>query len=247
MSLYIDEAPPGSLGVAQQSDWMTTEIIMKWINHFQSFVKASIDDKVIQIVDGHASHKGIETLEYAKENGIHVICLPPHCTHRMQPLDVSFFGPLKTYYNQEIAKWLKAHPGRVVTHLQIAGFFNEAYGKAATVQNACHGFKSTGIWPLNPDIFPDYIYEPAGTTNIPLEDSSNEQPSQLATVMSSVESGQVLTHDEEDCACIYCNDLYSRSKPGEDWLRCVQCSLWAHASCADVPRRTKRFICELCQ
>ncbi|KAJ8728782.1 hypothetical protein PYW07_006478 [Mythimna separata] len=45
--------------------------------------------------------------------------------------------------------------------------------------------------------------------------------------------------DEDDCACIYCNDLYSRSKPGEDWLRCLQCSHWAHASCADVPKRTE--------
>lgn len=31
--------------------------------------------------------------------------------------------------------------------------------------------------------------------------------------------------DEEDCACIYCNDLYLRSRPGEDWLRCLNSSL----------------------
>ena len=136
---------------------------------------------MILIVDGHASHKGIETLEYAKQNGIIIICLPPHCTHRMQPLDVSFFAPLKTYFNQAISKWLKAHPGRVVTQLQIAGLFNEAYGKAATVRNGCHGFKSTGIWPLNPEIFPDYMYEPAETTNIPLKNISNEQGGQQIT------------------------------------------------------------------
>lgn len=399
----VDEAPPGTLGVAQPSGWMTTDLFLKWLKHFQSFVKSSIDDKVILIVDGHVSHKGLETLEYAKQNGIIILCLPPHCTHRLQPLDVSFFAPLKTYFNQETSKWLKQHPGRVVTQFQIAGLFKEAYGKAATVQNGCNGFKSTGIWPLNPEIFPDYMYEPAETTNIPLEDTSNMQyhqqigpipvpiagPStqQLDDLMSlpgtddlqasetqqqiiravtpdnndttvqttdSTEpadnstantgqdlilpaanqnrpsigneehpssytlavpievispvpkghyvSGQgkrkpkkqqtslVLTStpnmkeikaknepkapsekkrrkvtktifqedseeenlpnyaqdDEEDCACIYCNDLYSRSKPGEDWLRCLKCSHWAHASCADVSKRTKRFICELC-
>lgn len=52
--------------------------------------------------------------------------------------------------------------------------------------------------------------------------------------------------DEVDCACIYCNDLYSRSKPGECWLKCTKCALWAHASCADVPKKTKNFVCELC-
>ncbi|KAH9632846.1 hypothetical protein HF086_013633 [Spodoptera exigua] len=340
----IDEAPSGTLGVAQQSGWMTTELYLKWMKHFQSFVKSSTEDKVILIVDGHASHKGIETLEYAKQNGIIIVCLPPHCTHRMQPLDVSFFAPLKTYFNQAISKWLKNHPGRVVTQFQIAGLFNEAYGKAATVQNACNGFKSTGIWPLNPEIFPDYMYEPAETTNIPLVDeeaphattfndisdaqtiaftqpvdnpvqstSTSEYPSsctlavpleeisplprgrfisgqgkrkvkarQTSLVLTSTPnmeeikskskpkdppekrrrqitktlfeeesegdiSPQNVEDDEEDCSCIYCNDLYSRSKPGDDWLRCMKCSLWAHAACADVPKRTKRYICEICQ
>ncbi|KAJ0178473.1 hypothetical protein K1T71_006296 [Dendrolimus kikuchii] len=53
--------------------------------------------------------------------------------------------------------------------------------------------------------------------------------------------------EEEDCPCIYCNDLFSRSKPGENWLRCLNCSHWAHASCADIPKSTKSFICELCE
>lgn len=37
--------------------------------------------------------------------------------------------------------------------------------------------------------------------------------------------------------------LESNSKGLGGW----KCSHWAHASCADVPKRTKRFICELCQ
>lgn len=79
------------------------------------------------------------------------------------------YGPLKTYFNQEISKWLKNHPGRVVTHFQISSLFNEAYGKTATVQNACHGFKTTGLWPVNLDAYPEYMFAPAETTNIPIE------------------------------------------------------------------------------
>lgn len=73
------------------------DLFLKWLKHFQSFVKSSIKDKVILIVDGYASHKGLDTLEYAKENGIIILCLPPHCTNRLQPLDVSFFAPLKRW------------------------------------------------------------------------------------------------------------------------------------------------------
>lgn len=77
----IDEAPPGTIGIAQESGWMTTEVFLKWLKHFQTHVRASVDNKVILILDGHASHKGIDALTFAKENGIEVVCLPPHCTH----------------------------------------------------------------------------------------------------------------------------------------------------------------------
>jgi hypothetical protein len=36
------------------------------------------------IVDGHASHFTQSFLEYARENNIHVLCLPPHTTHALQ-------------------------------------------------------------------------------------------------------------------------------------------------------------------
>lgn len=377
----IDEAPTGTMGIAQESGWMTTAVFYKWLVHFQLHVKASLDDKVLLIVDGHISHKGIESLTFAKEHGIIMVCLPPHCTHRMQPLDVSFYGPLKTYFNQEVSTWLKSHPGRVVTHFQIGAILNKAYGKAATVQTAVNGFQKTGLWPVDPYIFPDYLFEPAETTNIPMqqdrvepeEDSTAAEnlcipsagPSQVeagsstslifastsaadnprplsvvqsrdtataipttptssklilqemninvpVSVLSPVPKGiyvagqgkrkprkkptvLVLTStpnieeakaksapppvpkkntrmvtkaldfssdsendfsslqahteagdDDEDCPCIYCNDLYSRSKPKEVWLKCLSCKRWAHASCADVPKNTKRFTCELC-
>lgn len=87
----IDETHLRTLGVAVQSAWMIIKILMKEIKDSQNFAKASIDNKVILIVDGYESYKGIETLKYENENGINVICLPPQCNHCMQPLDVSFF------------------------------------------------------------------------------------------------------------------------------------------------------------
>ena len=53
--------------------------------------------------------------------------------------------------------------------------------------------------------------------------------------------------DNDDAACIYCNDVYSRSKPGETWLKCNKCCLWAHNECAGLSKRAKNFICELCK
>lgn len=76
------EAPIGTLGLAQKSGWMNSEIFVKWLKHFQEHTKSSIDDPVLLVCDGHASHKSIEAFTYAKENGIYMLCLPPNCTHR---------------------------------------------------------------------------------------------------------------------------------------------------------------------
>ncbi|KAG5863581.1 hypothetical protein JTB14_030271 [Gonioctena quinquepunctata] len=53
--------------------------------------------------------------------------------------------------------------------------------------------------------------------------------------------------DEEDGACIFCNDLYSRSKSRETWIRCRICIKWAHAECAGVGKKIKNYTCDLCQ
>ncbi|KAG5876848.1 hypothetical protein JTB14_023542 [Gonioctena quinquepunctata] len=34
--------------------------------------------------------------------------------------------------------------------------------------------------------------------------------------------------NDDDGDCIYCNDLYSRCKPKEVWLKCMSCKRWAH-------------------
>lgn len=165
----IDHCPPGSVGYAQESGWSSSEIFLQWLNHFVNRVKPSADEKVILLLDGHSSHKSLDAQIYAKDKGVILFCFPPHCTHRVQPLDVSFFGPLSTYFNQELSNWLKHHPGRVVTHLQVGEIFNQAYQKAATIANAIKGFSTTGIFPFNSNVFPEWMFLPAEVTDVEVE------------------------------------------------------------------------------
>lgn len=172
-----DGAPPGTLPLYNESAYMTGDLFLKWIKHFVKFVRPTNENKALLILDGHASHKNLDSLEFAKKNHVILFCLPAHCTHRLQPLDVAFFGPLATYYDQEVTTWLKAHPGRTVSIYQISSLFTRAYNKAATVGIALSGFKATGISPLNPNIFPDHLYLPSAATDIPEDDTIYEQQS----------------------------------------------------------------------
>ena len=84
-----------------------------------------------------------------------MLSIPPSTSHRLQPLDYICCEPLKTYYNQEIEKWLLNHPGKRVSHFDVVGIFNKAYLQSADVEKATKGFECTGIVPFNSHIFTD--------------------------------------------------------------------------------------------
>jgi len=113
---------------------MQKDIFEKWMMHFIKFSHATKDNPVLLLLDGHCTHtKSIELIQIARDNGVVLLCFPPHCTHRLQPLDVAFMKPLSTYYDRETTNWLRTHGGDVVTLKQLSEIFGLAFIKAATM------------------------------------------------------------------------------------------------------------------
>lgn len=184
----MNGTPPGSVYDCHPSGWIQSEIFTKWFKHFIDHVKPTEEDPVLLVFDGHFTHtRNIDVINIARKNHVIIVCLPPHSSHKMQPLDVSFMKPFKTFYSQEIEMWLRANPGRVVSVYQIGDLFGKAYMKAATVQNAVGGFKTTGLFPINKYRFgpADFPLHPLpattssadeGTSSTPLVKASNISP-----------------------------------------------------------------------
>jgi hypothetical protein len=75
-------------------------------------------------------------INYVDRNGILLTFLPPHSTHRLQPLDVGFFGPLAQYYIQEIDHFMLEIQDLVnIIKRHFWNFFIQAYIRAFTEQN----------------------------------------------------------------------------------------------------------------
>ena len=55
-------------------------------------MSASKSNPGLIILDNHSSHMSLEVIEIAEENGLDILSFPPHCCHRLQPLDLSVFG-----------------------------------------------------------------------------------------------------------------------------------------------------------
>lgn len=175
-------APPGTVGVANPSGWMTGENFCKYLLHFAKHSNSSTSNPVLVIFDNHESHITIEGISLAKEKGIVLVTLPPHCSHKLQPLDRTVFGPLKKYYNTSCDNWMLKNPGKPLSIYDISGLVGQAYPLSFTPTNIKSGFSVAGIWPFNRHVFSDDEFLSSYVTDreAPKEDSLSrphiEQP-----------------------------------------------------------------------
>jgi hypothetical protein len=167
---FIRDGPPGCHGVAHPSGWMVAEKFLVFLQHFVTNVRPSASNTILLLLDNHASHLAIEVIDYAKAHGIVLLSFPPHCSHKLQPLDRSVFGPLKRAVATAEDAWLRCNPGKTMTIYDLPGILKTAWPVAVVPDNIVAGFVATGIWPLNPNIFSDSDYAPSTVTDRPAPD-----------------------------------------------------------------------------
>ena len=164
---FVRDGPPGCIGSAYPSGWMTKENFKIFLVHFVKHTRCSKERPVLLLLDNHESHLGVEAVTYAKENGVVLLSFPPHCSHKLQPLDRSVYGPLKRYLGCAQANWLRNNRGRTMTIHDIPGVLRDAWASASTQANITSGFRVSGIVPLNPEVFCEADFCPSQVTDRP--------------------------------------------------------------------------------
>lgn len=99
--ILMKGAPPGAIGKVHPSGWIQSNLFTEWFRHFIDKTNPSAESPILLIFDGHYSHtRNIEIIELARVNHVTIISLPPHTTHKLQPLDKTFMGALKSHYSE---------------------------------------------------------------------------------------------------------------------------------------------------
>jgi hypothetical protein len=147
---------------------------MKWLE--KCFIpqseKQNISGKpILLLCDGHHSHETLEMRELADQSNIVLFKIPPHTTHRLQPLDVGIFGPLQRAWQKQCLQVLD-ETGLGVTRPHLVREYMKARTVSLKENVILSAWKKTGIRPFNPQIFTDEDFGPSfvSSTNRRLPD-----------------------------------------------------------------------------
>jgi hypothetical protein len=116
---------------------------------------------ILLIYDGHGSHTTLYWITLACENNI---CLPPHTTHRLQPLDVGCFGPLQIAWFNRCDEILD-ETGEPMEMKEVVKEYFAARRKAFKSENIFQAWKKSGLRPLNADLFTASDFAPSHSSS----------------------------------------------------------------------------------
>lgn len=172
-SFAIQDSPRGTIWAYQESGWMNDDIGVQW---FSDVFLPNCGDARPQmlILDSHHSHEVLEMLELARQQNIHVMALPPHTTHMLQPLDRVVFKPFKTAYRRHCTEFLASNPNKTINKVTWPGLLSKTWDSTLRPELLRTAFRATGIHPVDRTQVPPSAFLPGeayrvATSTRPLE------------------------------------------------------------------------------
>lgn len=150
---FMDGCTGGSVGYANGSGYMQQAEFLKFMQHFIESTHASKDSPSLLLLDNHMSHLSIDAIDLAVDHGVTMLSFPPHCTHKLQPLDNGVFFPLKTRYGVKVNEWMVMNVGRKFDIHHVAPIVEKCFDECITAAIIKAAFTNTGIYELNRNVF----------------------------------------------------------------------------------------------
>jgi hypothetical protein len=148
---YSTEIPRDWRLSVSDNGWTTNELGFEWLQHFESHTKdRTKGSHRLLILDGHESHNSLQFQDFCKDHNIITLCMPPHSSHILQPLDVGCFAPLKKAYSKQIEDLIRNGINHI-TKLEFLPAFKTASDAAFTSSNIKASFRGAGLHPYDPD------------------------------------------------------------------------------------------------
>jgi hypothetical protein len=151
-SWYTDTLPRDWTIAVSENGWTNNSLGLTWLTDvFEKHTKDRTKGVYrLLILDGHGSHTTADFDLFCSEHSIIILCMPPHSSHLLQPLDVSCFAVLKRSYGRQIEDLIRVG----VNHIDKSDFlsaYSTARTEALTSNTVRSGFAATGLVPYDPE------------------------------------------------------------------------------------------------
>ena len=178
-STWCSGGPKGTRFNRSKSGWFESPHFLDWFKTIFLPFSKKLDGTKILIGDNLSTHFCPDVLKMASDNNIKFVCLPPNSTHLCQPLDVSFFGPMKRVWREILDEHKRQNRKSTTLAKEVfPALLDQLMEKVfqTSNQNIKSGFKACGIVPLNPNEvlkkLPDYREDQVNRSETSLDSSA---------------------------------------------------------------------------
>lgn len=141
--------PKDSHLCGSKSAYIDSGLFIEFLKHFNKHRPKIPGKKCLLILDGHSSHLSVESLEFCSENEIELICLPPHSSHRLQPLDTHFNKSFKSLWAIAVSEHLRNHEKVTLTKWDFGSCFEKVWGSMLLNRGLMvNAFQHCGLFPV---------------------------------------------------------------------------------------------------
>ncbi|EEA21265.1 hypothetical protein TMatcc_009330 [Talaromyces marneffei ATCC 18224] len=142
-----------------ESGFSNDEIAYEWLQHFDQHTREQAGNNWrLLTMDSHTAHLTREFMDYCLEHKIVPFRFPAHTTHLLQPLDGMPFLHYKRIHRRAINE--QAHlGGYFYDKIDFCANIGRVRAEALTSRVIRSGFSQRGLWPFNPDIIVNPLWE----------------------------------------------------------------------------------------
>jgi hypothetical protein len=135
---------------ATENGWTSDDTALEWLRKVFIPRTAPCDplEARLLILDGHGSHETTEFMWECFSNNIHLLFLPPHTSHILQPLDLSIFSPLKQAYRKQLGFLSLLTDSTPIGKRNFLHCYRKARISSLIAINIKSGWQASGLWPV---------------------------------------------------------------------------------------------------
>jgi hypothetical protein len=140
----------GAQYYCSKSGWFDACLFEKWFFELLLPRLKRQTGKKLLIGDNLSSHLSMAVIEACKANDIAFVCLPPHSTDKLQPLDVGVFGPLKKVWREVLTNYKLKNPKEAsIPKTEFPRLLNSVLAKADPGRHLPAAFLKCGLHPVS--------------------------------------------------------------------------------------------------